>query len=252
MAATTATIAPATIPIRVIAITPLTEDIRLFRVERCDDQPFHFVAGAWMQWQIPGPDGNLLKRCFSAASAPDGSAQMDFIIRRTPNGAGTKWLFEECTVGTTLNLFGPSGRFRLQDTPAPTIMVAGGSGLSAIRSIIMDMQAKHSHRQVRLFFGAVNRSQLYLVDELQALEKSLTDFKFIPALSQPAPEDNWDGATGLITQVLDQYLQGSPMANGEAYLCGSPGMLNACCQVLNDHGIDNSRIFFDKFLSPPK
>ena len=73
----------------------------------------------------------------------------------------------------------------------------------------------------------------------------LPNFNFIPALSAPAPEDGWDGETGLITEVLDRYLPSGD--NLEAYLCGSPGMIDACINVLSKKGMPEELIFYDKF-----
>jgi Na+-transporting NADH:ubiquinone oxidoreductase subunit F len=80
---------------------------------------------------------------------------------------------------------------------------------------------------------------------MRELEKKLKGFKFVPALSEPQNGDNWNGEKGLITQVLDRNLASGDSV--EAYLCGSPGMIDASIKVLNAKGIPNERIFFDKF-----
>ena len=73
----------------------------------------------------------------------------------------------------------------------------------------------------------------------------------MPALSAPQPTDEWSGETGLITEVLDRHLAAMPdAAELEAYLCGSPGMLDACQAVLAKHDVPADRIYFDKFVSP--
>ena len=107
------------------------------------------------------------------------------------------------------------------------------------------MLDKGVDRKVQYFFGAVTKRDLFLIDEMKELESKLPNFKFIPALSAPAPEDGWDGETGLITEVLDRYLPSGD--NLEAYLCGSPGMIDACISVLSKKGVPEELIFFDKF-----
>jgi Na+-transporting NADH:ubiquinone oxidoreductase subunit F len=80
---------------------------------------------------------------------------------------------------------------------------------------------------------------------MKAFEKQIPDFRFVPALSAPREADNWPGEVGLITEVVDRYItDGSGM---EAYLCGSPGMIDACIQVLLQKGIPEDRIYYDKF-----
>ena len=244
--------APREYQVRISEMSRLTHDIMLVRVVPVlSGEEFSFEAGAWMQWRIPAPDG-ILKRCFSAASSAAERGFMDFIIRRTPAGAGTRWLFEDARVGSEFTIWGGAGNFRLKDEKAPALMIAGGSGLSAIRSLLLTMAADgNTEKPVTLFFGAVNREQLYLTGEMESLRERLPHFNFVPVLSAPAPGDGWQGETGLVTEAVDKWLKGGNRVE-EAYLCGSPGMLEACVDVLTGNGIAKDRIYFDKFVSPPK
>ena len=238
--------------VRISAQLPMTADILLVRVEAIEPAAFEVIPGAWMQWRIPGPENTLLRRCFSIACDAQVPGMLEFIIRKTPAGLGTKWLFEQAQVGDELVLAGPNGKFRLQDSGRSAVLIGGGSGLSALRSILQEMRDKKVAKPATtLFFGAVNKSQLYLQEELNEFTKTIPGFHFVPALSAPQPDDNWTGETGLITDVLDRHLSAMPdAAELEAYLCGSPGMLDACQAVLAKHGIPADRIYFDKFISP--
>ena len=97
---------------------------------------------------------------------------------------------------------------------------------------------------MKYFFGAVHRRDLFFVDELRALAAELDWFEYIPALSGDGDED-WDGDRGLITEIVDKYVEQGTDAEG--YLCGSPGMCDAACAVLNAKGIPDEKIYFDKF-----
>jgi Na+-transporting NADH:ubiquinone oxidoreductase subunit F len=98
---------------------------------------------------------------------------------------------------------------------------------------------------MNFFFGAVTKKDLYYLDEFAELAAQHENFIFTPALSAPGPEDGWEGETGLITQVVERHVEN---ADGkEAYLCGSPGMINACLNVLSKKGFDQGKIFYDKF-----
>ena len=77
------------------------------------------------------------------------------------------------------------------------------------------------------------------------LSKEFPNFEYIPALSNPLPEDNWQGEVGLITDVVDRFT--GDLTDSEAYLCGSPGMIDACIRVLNKHKILKQNVFYDKF-----
>jgi Na+-transporting NADH:ubiquinone oxidoreductase subunit F len=90
---------------------------------------------------------------------------------------------------------------------------------------------------------------MFYLDEMAAIQEKFSNFHFVPALSEPKPEDEWTGPTGLITNVLGSYFQekmpkDKPM---EGYLCGSPGMIDACIKVMNANGILQDSIFYDKF-----
>lgn len=90
---------------------------------------------------------------------------------------------------------------------------------------------------------------MFYLDEMRELSARWPRFHFVAALSEPKPEDNWTGETGLITDVLDRYLQGKVDAGKglEGYLCGSPGMINACINVMKKNGMGEDKIYFDKF-----
>lgn len=91
---------------------------------------------------------------------------------------------------------------------------------------------------------------MFYIEELRELEKQLPNFHFVPALSEPDENSEWDGATGLITDVLDTYLKDHIRPEGkkmEGYLCGSPGMIGACEKVMTGNGISIDDIYYDKF-----
>ncbi|MDD3695595.1 MAG: 2Fe-2S iron-sulfur cluster binding domain-containing protein [Lentisphaeria bacterium] len=235
--------------VRITAKIALTKDIILLRCQAVEPRLVRLEAGCWMQWVIPvkSQDGEPCLRAFSLASDPKDQRNLEFIIKKTPCGIGTAWIFDQAQLGDTLTLRGPNGDFHLHNNQREAVFVAGGSGLSAIRSILLDMCSKGVQRKVRLFFGARHRRDLYMLDELAEIEKKLPQFQFIPALSDPLPEEQWLGESGLVTELLDKYYQ--DCSGMEAYLCGSPAMLQACVNLLQNKGMPPENIFFDKFVS---
>jgi Na+-transporting NADH:ubiquinone oxidoreductase subunit F len=179
------------------------------------------------------------------ASAPSETDVVELQIRLVPNGICTTYVHEHLKEGQDVSINGPYGDFFLRDTDRDIICIAGGSGMAPIKSILLDMAEKGSKRKARYFFGARSARDLFLVDEMKELEQKMEDFKFIPALSEPQPEDNWTGETGLITDVVHRLVESAPDA--EAYLCGSPGMIDACIKVLSDLGVPQEHIYYDKF-----
>ena len=156
-------------------------------------------------------------------------------------------------VGDKLEVIGPYGKFGLRETAAEAIFIGGGSGMAPLWAMLHDMVEQRIRRKVTFFYGARTRRDLFYVDELHALSSQLTDFRFIPALSEPLPDDAWQGETGLITDVVDRHVtpeQAQGTREGgrlEAYLCGPPPMIDAAMVMLQRKGIPEDRIYFDKF-----
>jgi len=179
------------------------------------------------------------------ASDPADKRHLDLMIRLVPGGICTTWVFEYLKQGEEIVFNGPHGDFQIQDTDAEMIFIAGGSGMAPFRSILMEMRRTQSPRRCRYFFGAVKGRDMFYTDEMKEFEEALPDFRFIPALSAPEPDDNWEGETGLITEVVDRHYP--DCAGKEAYLCGSPGMIDACVNILTTNGLPEENIFYDKF-----
>ncbi|MCE1247760.1 MAG: FAD-binding oxidoreductase [Firmicutes bacterium] len=233
-------------------IRDYTHDIKGITLQLPEGEELDFKAGQFVQFFIP-PYGQLDKpifRTYSIASPPSSKNRIDLIIRYVPNGVATTYIFNHLKVGESIRIKGAFGRFFLRDCENDILFIAGGSGMSAVLSIILEMYEKGCPRQARCFFGAVSGRDLYLLDEMKEIEKKMPNFSFIPALSCPTPEDNWNGETGLITEVVDRHVKSGDTT--DAYLCGSPGMIDACIEVLHRKGIPDSRIFFDKFVTPGK
>ena len=233
---------------KVEKIVDLTHDIKSLTLRLQKGDKIEFKAGQYVQIKAPqyGKNTEEVYRAYSIASSPSQTDCIELIIRRVPQGICTTYVFDFLKEGDTLHLNGAYGDFYLQeDSQREMICIAGGSGLAPIKSILHRMEEKGMQRKAAFFFGCVKKRDLYYVDEMKAFEKTIPNFRFVPALSGAQEEDNWTGETGLITDVVGRYVaDGSDM---EAYLCGSPGMIDACIRVLREKGIQEDRIFFDKF-----
>jgi Na+-transporting NADH:ubiquinone oxidoreductase subunit F len=113
----------------------------------------------------------------------------------------------------------------------------------------MEETGSFPDKEIWYFFGARTTRDMFYLDELRALERRMPRFHFVPALSEPKEGEPWDGATGLITDVLDRYIKDKikPDKGFEGYLCGSPGMINACIAVMTKNAIPEGGIYYDKF-----
>jgi Na+-transporting NADH:ubiquinone oxidoreductase subunit F len=229
------------------SIRDLTHDIKEVRLKLEDPPEIEMKAGQFIQFQVPEYEltDEPVYRAYSMASVPSDTNHIELEIRLVPNGICTTYVHKHLKEGDTVMVNGPYGEFFLRDTDRDIICIAGGSGMAPLKSILLDMAEHESPRTARYFFGARTGKDLFLLDEMKELEERMKDFKFIPALSEPQPEDNWTGETGLITDVVKRMAENASEA--EAYLCGSPGMIDACVKVLKELGMPEERIYFDKF-----
>jgi Na+-transporting NADH:ubiquinone oxidoreductase subunit F len=172
---------------------------------------------------------------------------IDLIIRLVPEGLVTTWVHRFLESGERVKFTGPMGDFRYHEGEGEIILVAGGSGMAPMIPLLDELSDQNTQRKITYFFGAVSKRDLFYLDRMKEYEKILPSFTFVPALSQPDPEDQWEGVTGLITEPLDSYLKQVEIRTAQAYLCGSPGMIKACIDVFHQHELKNDSIFFDPF-----
>jgi Na+-transporting NADH:ubiquinone oxidoreductase subunit F len=155
-------------------------------------------------------------------------------------------MFNKLKVGDQITLTGPYGEFFLrEDTDAPIICIAGGSGSAPIRSIISYLREKNSSRKIISFYGGRTPRDIYFTDEYGELAGEMKDFTHIPAISEPAEGDGWSGEKGLITHVMDRHLK--DLDGCEVYMCGPPVMIEFATKLLCERGMCPERIYYDKF-----
>lgn len=230
-------------------IRDLTHDIKLVRLRLIEPDRIRFRAGQYVQ-MITQPYGHVresVQRAYSISSPSYEKGFVDLMIRLVPEGICTTWVHEVLREGDEVQFIGPMGDFGMHEGEGEIILVAGGSGMAPMVSLLSDMARTPPERKVTYFFGAVKKRDLFYMDEMTEFEKKIPNFTFVPALSDPDPEDEWSGKTGLITEPLAEYLSTADMENAQGYLCGSPGMINACIQVMKEKGLSGDRIFFDPF-----
>ena len=233
---------------RVHKVQDLTYDIKQFCFRLQEPDSIGFKAGQYIQFQAPeyGDIDESVYRAYSMCGTPEDCNHVDLMVRRVPEGIVTTYMFEHIGEGDEVTFTGPFGEFYLRDTDARMICIAGGSGMAPIRSILFSMTPEQiEQRKPIFFFGARAKKDLFKVDEWAEFEQQHPGFKFVPALSQPDPDDDWHGEVGRVTDIIDKYVD--DFSNAEGYLCGSPGMLDACVQVLTKLGIPEEKIYYDKF-----
>ncbi len=231
----------------VSSLRDLTHDIKEVRLTLVEPEQIDFTAGQFIQFEVPAYElsDEPVYRAYSMSSSPAAPGEVELEVRYVPNGICTTFVHQHLAVGDSITINGPHGDFYLRDTQREIIFIAGGSGMAPIKSILHEMERTGNPRKARYFFGARSKRDLFLVEEMRALEGVLPDFRFIPGLSEPAPDDPWEGETGLITEIVGRHTDDA--SEMEAYLCGSPLMIDACVAVLKERGMPEDQIYFDKF-----
>ncbi|SFE63151.1 NADH:ubiquinone reductase (Na(+)-transporting) subunit F [Thermophagus xiamenensis] len=154
--------------------------------------------------------------------------------------------------GDKVTISGPYGEFFLKDTNREMMFIGGGAGMAPMRSHIFHLfHTLKTDRKVSFWYGARSKREIFYYDDFHNIEKNFDNFKFTIALSEPLPEDNWDGPTGFIHSVIfEEYLSKHEEPEEiEYYLCGPPMMIAAVQKMLYDLGVPDEMIMFDDFGS---
>ena len=229
---------------RVDSLRALTHDMRHVGLTLETPSSLAFRAGQYVEVAVPG---TASWRAFSMANALGDATRIELLVKLLPGGLFSDYLEKRLAVGDALALRGPYGQCTLSEGDAPIVMVAGGSGMAPIAAMLRELAAEASTRQVTYFYGARARRDLFWQGEFEEIRAHLPGFLFVPALSEPSPDDAWGGEVGLITEVVGRRC--GALRGAEGYLCGPPAMIDAAIEVLRGKGLFSSRIRYDKFVS---
>jgi len=197
-------------------------------------------------------------RAYSMANYPEEKGVVKFDIRIAtpppgsegiPCGQMSSWVFG-LKPGDKVKVYGPFGEFFAKDTDAEMVFIGGGAGMAPMRSHIFDqLKRLHSKRKISFWYGARSLREMFYQDEYDQLAAENDNFQWHVALSDPQPEDNWEGYTGFIHNVLfEKYLKDHPAPEDcEYYMCGPPMMNAAVIQMLTDLGVEPENILLDDF-----
>ncbi len=225
-------------------IESLTPEIKRLVLKLVEPPEMAFRAGQYAELYVPGSEEY---RAYSMANTPYSDERAEFIIRVFPDGKFSSLLESDLKVGDNLQMKVPYGVFMLrEDSDSDVIFIGGGTGMAPLLSILRYMARKGIERNVTFYFGARTRKDIFYVDEIRELGKRLPGkFRFVLALSEPEPDDEWDGETGLITDVVERLEE--DLTGTEAYLAGPPPMIDTALPVLEGKGVEANKIYYDKF-----
>ena len=208
-------------------------------------------------WDNVANNDESIIRAYSMANYPEEKGILKFNIRvaspppgsTVPPGLMSSWVFS-LKPGDKVRVFGPFGEFFAKETKSEMVFVGGGAGMAPMRAHIFDQLLRiHTDRKITFWYGARSLKEMFYVDEFDNLDAENDNFSWHVALSDPLPEDDWEGETGFIHQVLfDNYLKDHPAPEDcEFYLCGPPMMNKAVVDMLLNLGVEPENILLDDF-----
>ena len=209
-------------------------------------------------WQYKAENPEPVFRAYSMANHPAEGNMIMLNIRiaspppdnpNVPPGIASSYTFN-LKAGDKVTVSGPYGEFYIKDSDREMVYIGGGAGMAPLRSHIFHLlKTEKSKRKISFWYGARSVKEMFYDDEFKALAEEFDNFTYQVALSDPLPEDNWDGPTGFIHQVAhDMHLENhEDPTECEYYLCGPPMMISAVQKMLWDLGVEEEMIDYDDF-----
>lgn len=226
-------------------IETLTPRIKSIFLSLSDE--IEFQAGHYINVLIPGMEDS--PKAFSIASPPADKNIIELNVALVENGAGTHWLHEQLKVGDELRFSGPYGRFYVRESaPEPMLFLAGGSGLSSPKSMILDLLDKGETRDITFIYGARNQAELYYRELFEALAAKHANFTYLPALSEEPEDSDWQGLRGFVHEAAKAHFDGK-FSGHKAYMCGPPPMIDACITTLMQGRLFERDMFMENFYT---
>ncbi len=211
-------------------------------------------------WDIHAVNNEHVVRAYSMANYPEERGLIMLNVRiatppphadpsKIPPGKMSTFIFN-LKPGDEVTISGPFGEFFARDTDKEMVFVGGGAGMAPMRSHIFDqLKRLSSKRKITFWYGARSKREMFFVEDFDMLAAENPNFTWHVALSDPLPDDNWDGYTGFIHNVLyNEYLKNHPAPEEcEYYMCGPPIMNSSVINMLLDLGVEREDIMLDDF-----
>ncbi|TKG72173.1 benzoate 1,2-dioxygenase electron transfer component BenC [Prauserella endophytica] len=228
----------ATYPATLTALDRLSPTTFALTVETPDRDKLAFLPGQYVNIEVPGTGET---RSYSFSNAPDDKS-LTFLVKLTPGGAMSDYLTERASAGDELTFTGPNGSFFLREADRPVLLLAGGTGLAPILSIVRTLRATGSARPAHLIYGVSTDDDLVELDTLAELAAQVDGFTWDYCVADP---DSSAPNKGYVTSLIgDEHLHGGDVA---VYLCGPPPMVEAVRAHFTERGVEPTGFYYEKF-----
>ena len=232
-----------TMPARVEKVERPAEDVAVLYLKLPTGERLQFLAGQYIDILLKSGK----RRSFSMANAPHNDQLIELHVRKSPGGAFSSYVFEEMKERAILRFEGPLGTFYLrEDDDKPMIFVAGGTGFAPIKAIIEHAFNYGEDRPIVFYWGVRALRDLYMPDLPIRWQQEHPNFTYIPVISDPLPEDRWEGRTGFVHQaVLDDF---ADLSGYQVYACGAPAMTDVARKTfVEERGLPEDEFYCDAF-----
>jgi len=230
---------------KVIRIENENQNIRRFWIEVPDIEAFDFIPGQFVTLDLPIHEKvNKRWRSYSIASWPDGSNIFELVIVLMEGGAGSTYLFNEISVGSSIHFRGPQGVFILKEAnlEKDLFFICTGTGIAPFRSMLYHIKNNNiPHKDIYLIFGSRTKKDLLYYNELSLLQNDLPDFHYIPTLSR----EEWKGRRGYVHPIYEELCSNNPPAS--FFLCGWKNMIDEAKERIIAMGYDKKAIHLELY-----
>lgn len=229
-------------PAKVCSIKRLNHDVMQICLKIPEALRVQFLAGQYIDFILK--DGR--RRSFSIANPPHEDKYIELHVRHIQGGRFTGEVFDHMQVNDIVRIEGPLGSFFLrEESPRPVIFLAGGTGIAPIAGIIQYAIKKQLKREFHIYWGARSAEDLYMHNTVLAWATANPNIHYVPVLSEPRPEDHWQGRTGYVHEAVLQDFDS--LAGYDIYASGPPAMVYAGRDAFLPRGLNPQNYYSDAF-----
>ena len=230
------------LPCRVTDTRQLAHDVMRLELKLPEGSNFKFLAGQYIDFLLKSGH----RRSFSIASAPHDGEHLELHVRHAKGGEFTDFVFEHLETKALLRMEGPLGSFYLrEDSDRPIIFMAGGTGFAPIKGIIEHALHIGITRPMHLYWGVRSKRDLYMHELPTKWAAEHDNITYVPVLSDPQPEDNWQGRTGYVHEAI--MADFDDLSGFDIYAGGPPQMVHAGFDAFATKGLIEDHYFSDSF-----
>lgn len=218
-----------------------TPTVYTVRLKLPEGTSCNFSPGQYAMLKVP-KDGKKLNKPYSIASSPFDTGYLDLCIKVVQSGFTSNYL-KTLKPGDAVEMLVPMGNFFLDEhSQRDILMIAGGSGVAPMRSMLHYLFAKGTHRQVWLFFGNRTKEEIIYHQEFLDMAAAHPNFHYVPVLSR----DKWEGEHGYVQHAIEKHLKN--FANVEAYICGLTKLVEGNKAMLLGKGMDKHHVHHEVYV----